>query len=165
MHRLIKLLKRPTGQLIAIALFLVLVSYIARAVYIDQPKADEAALAKTGEERVGILASKLLENAASAESQDTFIASLPAHTDWYPNALPCAGQSKVGANPFWQSLGFEVGETTAFQYRFDRTAGSFEFRARRDQDCDGIFVVHHVSGTIIWPKGISGAVQSLNIGE
>ncbi len=166
MRAVINFFKRPTGQFVAIALFLVGVSYIARLVYVDQPREDEAAMARVGKDLIEDMARNLLKQSAGATDRDGFIGSLPARTEWYPDGTPCAAVLPITADdPFWSALGLKTGDATAYQYRFDRTAGSFVFRARRDRDCDGFYVVHHLNGTIVWPDGILGQVESQNVGE
>jgi hypothetical protein len=166
MRALINFFKRPTGQFVAIALFLVAVSYTARLVYVDKPREDEAAMARVGKDLIEEMANTLLKQSSVASDRDGFIAGLPTRTEWFPEIMPCAATLAVAApNAFWAGLGFKAGDKTAYQYRFDRTAGSFVFRARRDRDCDGVFVVHHLNGTIVWPDGILGQVESKNVGE
>lgn len=166
MRALINFFKRPTGQFVGIALFLVGVSYAARLVYVDKPREDEAAMAKVGKDMIQEMARALLDQSAAATDRDGFIDSLPVRTEWYPATTPCAALIAIpGDAPFWDALGLKKGDKTAYQYRFDRTAGSFVFRARRDRDCDGLFVVHHLNGTIVWPDGLLGQVESKNVGE
>ena len=166
MRAVINFFKRPTGQFVAIALFLVGVSYTARLVYVDKPREDEAAVARTGKDLIQDMAGSLLKQSAAAADRDGFIDGLPVRTEWYPAATPCAAVIPIQIDdPFWSPLGLKNGVNTAYQYRFDRTAGSFVFRARRDRDCDGLFVVHHLNGTIVWPDGILGEVESQNVGE
>ncbi|MEZ4462259.1 MAG: hypothetical protein R3E66_21560 [bacterium] len=165
MRGLINFFKRPTGQFVAIALFIAGVSYAARLVYVDQPKAEEEALARSGRDRIGELANVLIEQASAAQDQDAYLNGLPTRTAWFPADLPCGASTRISSDPFWNGLGLKPGEASAYQYRFERDTGSFVIRTRRDRDCDGLYVVHHVNGTITWPRGFVGAVESQNIGE
>lgn len=166
MRWFINFLKKPTGQFIAIAVFLAGVSYTARLVYVDKPREDEALRARSGADRVVEIAQQLVSTGEGAENSDAFLNTMPEFADWYPSNMPCGLPVKLQKpDPFWQSIGFKDGAETFYQYRFERRGAAFVIRARRDQDCDGLFAVHTVRGGLKWPAGHASPLESQNSDE
>ncbi len=83
---------------------------------------------------------------------------LPQNTPWTPAVVPCGESVKASPkevqHPTWKVLGVSFKEPTAFQYRFRAKDKKFEFLARTDRDCDGIYQVYHLRGGESWTGGI-----------
>lgn len=166
MRFLLDFLKKPTGQFAAIALFILSVSYVGRLVYVDQPRLADAQRARSGSDAIVSMADVLRAQADSTDDAEGFLNALPVFETWYPESLPC-GRSAVfpGGVPFWERVGLKPGDATVYQYRWEREAGSFVIRARRDQDCDGLHATYAVTGTFRWPSAHVSEVEAQNSGE
>lgn len=166
MRPIINFLKKPTGQFIAIALFLAGVSYTARLVYVDKPREDEALRARSGADRIGEIAQALVKKFDTSEDPAALLNTLPELADWYPADLPCGRPTNLPKpSVFWADLGFKEAAETYYQYRFERRQGAFVLRARRDQDCDGLHVVHTLRGALQWPSAHVGNLETQNADE
>lgn len=144
--------KKPIGQFIGIGLFCVAVAYLGRLYYVDLPAHEAKTEAKAGAERLEEMASKLDSGLSAAEDRQAFVAGLPPLTSWNPVELACGGYEGEfhGDLEIWQTLGIESGAKTRFQYRFEKSDLGFVLRARRDSDCDGIYVTHTLEGVTNW---------------
>ena len=127
------------------------VAAILKYFLVDAPKQESARVAATGPERL----KKLSESIANEK------APLPKLTEWYPSELPCGHDISAPVDEFWNKLGVPAGESTHYQFRFESDENRYTVLARRDSDCDGLYVVHRVSARL----GVEGDVHSHNVGE
>jgi len=155
-----------TGRIVFVCLLLILGAYVGRIVLVDAPQAEKKEQREVGPRRLDEMASRLQK--AISDGDDHFVDSLPQRSAWYPADLPCAARKKAPEKrePIWDLLGMERGVEVGYQYRFDRSDGVFTLRARRDSDCDGIYVVHTLEGRTDDWSSITGTKKHVdNTGE
>ncbi len=148
--------KKPIGQFIGLGLICVAAAYFGRLYYVDYPTHQATEEAKSGAERLEEMASMLDDALSAAEDRQAFVAGLPPLTSWNPVEIACGGYEGEfhGDLPIWKTLGIESGKKTRFQYRFEKSDLGFVLRARRDVDCDGIYVVHTLEGVTNWSSSL-----------
>lgn len=148
----VKILRRsPVFRFLVLGIVVLVGFWAARLYLVDMPKRDRAKIASSGKEILSVLAQNMSRDA------DT----LPVLTQWYPTDLPCGLEGTFSVDPFWQGLGLKVDTKSHYQYRFHRVDEKYTLMARRDSDCDGLFVVHRMDGSI----GSVGNVTTNNVGE
>ncbi len=161
------LLKKPLGQGILIASLVVLSAYAGRLYYVDLPKMQMEEAAKAGPEQLEASASALNDAMSAAANKTAFVDSLPKMTEWYPASLPCDASADYPAprDAVWDTLQLPKDGKTEFQYRFNRHDTGFVIRARRDSDCDGVYVVHTLRGGTDWSAVVGTKLTSENFDE
>ncbi len=130
----------------------------ALKLYVDQDVVDPA------EQRAEIDAHLLDLHKALNNHLDEFkdregsISNLPTHLPWLPATLVCAGEPttpSVEDAKAWQLLGWplvtqESPRAYAYQITMRRKESDITWIARRDADCDGIYEVHTLKGSLGW---------------
>lgn len=141
----------PVFRFLVLGVVILVGFWAARLYWVDMPKRDRAKIASSGKEMLTVIADKLPSDPQS----------LPLLTDWFPADLPCGLDVAIAPHPFWEAVGLKPETRSHYQYRFHREDTKYTLFARRDSDCDGLFVVYKMEGSV----GSVGNVTTNNVGE
>lgn len=147
------LLKSPLVRFLILAAAILAGASGLKFYLIDYPKMQAAEIAQSGPETLELLSQKI------AEVKDP--KNLPESTHWNPSDLPCASSKLPHTDDFWSMVGLDTKKPSVYQFRFDKSDGIYTLWARRDSDCDGLYVVHRIDASL----GAAGTPKSHNLGE